>query len=49
MEGLPQGRKYLGTIVNRLAPKKADQLLSQGLPGEANCNFSAHWFHSANG
>ena len=40
--GLPQGRKYLGTIVSRLAPKKADQLFPQRSSGEANCNFSAY-------
>ena len=49
MERLLQGRKYLGTIVSRLAPTKADQLLLQALSKEANCNFFAHQFRSANG
>ena len=49
MKGLPQGRKYLGTIVSRSAPKKADQLFSHGSPGEVNFNFSAHQLCSADG
>ena len=49
MEELPQGGKYLGIIVSHLAPKKADQHLPQRLPREANCNFSAYRFYSANG
>ena len=48
MEELTQRKKYLGIIISRLAPKKADQLLPERSPGKANCNFSAHWFHSTN-
>ena len=49
VEELPQGKKYLKTIVSHLAPKKADQLPPQRSPGEANCNLFAHQFHFANG
>ena len=49
MKKLPQGKKYLETIVNSLAPQEADQLLAQRLFKETNCNFSAYQFRSASG
>ena len=49
MEKLLLKRKYLGTIVNRSVSNKVDQLFPQKLFKKANCNFSAHWFCSANG
>ena len=49
IEGLPQGRNYLKTIINRLAAKEVDQLLPQRLSEKANCKFSTYQLYSANG
>ena len=49
MKKLPWGKKYLGTFVSSSVPQETNQLLPQGVSGEANSNSSAHQLCSANG